>query len=174
MVEGKFSIDPAKEDTKELSEAAKLAENYFKSENDPEQISINFENSLWIRKNLPYCLNIIRYDGKIIGHSLIIPCKRKIMGKFISNEINEAQLFDEIKKSEENRKPECIYLCSAFIKPEFRGRGIVFESFIKSINKVIDKKQNLELFYWAYSNEGASLCEKIAKKLRVNLAKRKG
>ncbi len=126
-----------------------------------------------MRKVISSCLNIIRQENKIVGLTLIFPCRKELMNDFISKKITEADLLDKLKKSPSNRKPEAIYLCSALIKPEFRGKGLALKSFIKSIKNNFNLKYRPPLFYWGYSNEGDALSNKIAKILNLPIYKRK-
>ncbi len=168
-----FSIRPLKLDLNEIKESMRLAEKYFDTSNDAEQAPINLENATWIRKTVPKCFNVIKYGDELIGFSLVYPCKREIMDKFVSKKINEAELFGMLKESELNRKPETIYFCSVFVKPEFRGRGLALKSLTKSIKSIFNLKSKPPLFYWAYSQEGDALSKKLATLLNLPLYKRK-
>lgn len=156
----------------EMRESMALTEKYFGTASDPEQAPIIPDNAVWLRTHIASCLNIIRYKGKMIGLSLIYPCAKKIMDDFISRKINEAELLDEMKKAAANRRPEAIYLCSAFVEPEFRGRGLALKSIILSIKKTFDLKKRPPIFYWAYSNEGGKLAVKVASVLGLEIYKR--
>ena len=158
-----FSSDKGKLSLKDHVGAAKMLEEYFKSENDVEQAPISKENIIWVHKNMPNCANVIKYDNKIIGSTFVVPCNRKLMEKFLSGKINENQLFEMIKKELNLSNFDSIYLASAFIKQEFRGRGLAVKGFVKSIKKLIgNKKVKPTLFYWGYSVEGKKLARKVA------------
>lgn len=168
-----FSIDSSVLSKKEIEEGRELAESYFETSSDPDQIPANKENSTWMRKEIPTCLSIIRHKKKIIGFALVIPCTKELMHQFISKEITEAQLFEKIKISQAYKTREAIYFCSVFVRPEFRGRGLALESLTFAIRNSFDLSKSPPLFYWAYSKEGDALAKRLAHDLKLPLFKRK-
>ena len=157
-----------------IDETSKIVEEYFGTQKDPHQITTSPENRNWIYKNIKYYLNIIKHKDKIIGFSFMLPATKELMDKFISKKISEAELFEKIKISNVPQIPEAIYLCSAVIKKEFRGKGLATQASIKLINKFIDNsRQKPILFYWAWSNEGEKLAIKMAKLTNLELKYRK-
>ena len=78
----------------------------------------------------------MRFNEKIIGYVLMLPCNKKLMNEFISKEINKSALYENIKKIKINNIPEAIYLCAILIKREFRKQGVATEAVLKSINKI--------------------------------------
>ncbi len=168
-----FSIDSSELNKKEIEEGRQLAESYFETSNDPDQMPTNEENSTWIRKEIPTCLSIIRHKKRIIGFALVIPCTKALMNQFISKKITEAQLFDKVKSSEAYKTREAIYFCSVFVKPEFRGKGLALKSLTFTIENSFDLSKSPPLFYWAYSKEGDALAKRLAHDLKLPLYKRK-
>lgn len=159
---------------KDLRDTAELAEKYFGTEKDPEQMPTHKEASLWILEQIPECVNVIKDDGKQVGFTFIIPCNEEIMDKFLNREINERQLYEEVRKKKINSKNfTTIYLCSAFVIPEYRRKGLVGNAVMKSIKKIVKTKHIPTLFYDAYSEDGKNVVEVSAKKLKIKVLERK-
>lgn len=168
-----FSSDSGRLSREDLDKTSEMAEEYFGMESDPDQIPATRENRDWIYENLSDYVNIIRNEDEIIGFSFIIPCNKKLMDRFVNKKINEAELFEEVKKINLN-KLETLYWCSAFVNKEFRGKGLALSAIIKIINKVTnDLKNKPTLFYWKYSNEGEVLGKRIADLTGLRLLARK-
>lgn len=168
-----FSVDEGKLSMKDHIEAAKMMDDYFKTDDDSEQAQINVDNINWVHENIIDCGNVIKSNNKIIGCTFIVPCNKGIMNKFLSNKINENQLFEEVKKNVNYDNFDTIYLCSSFIKPEFRGKGLAIQGRIKSIKKIIRKRKIKPiLFYDAWTPEGDKSCKKVAEILNFKIRKR--
>jgi hypothetical protein len=166
-----FSSDVGEISFEDINNTSRLSEDYFQTHIDPEQININEENKMWIYKNIPNSVNVVKFGDEVIGFSFILPCSKKLMDKFVSKKINEAQLFDSIKKLD--FEIECIYLCAVIIKPEFRGEGLGSKATLKSISGFAAKMNKKPiLFYWAYSKEGDSLAKRVSRESGFNLKKR--
>jgi len=172
MKKFKFSTDKKIYPLKEGFVVIKLAEDYFGTHYDKEQAKITKERGIWIHDNLPDCLNIIKCNNEVIGFTFILPATKLLMKKFIMHKINEEQLFKKVQNLINFKNFETLYLCSAFIKPEFRGKGLATKGFTKSIKKITKNKQKPTLFYWAYSKEGNKLALKIAKLTKLKIKKR--
>ncbi len=168
-----FSSDGEGFSREDLEETSRLSEEYFKTKKDESQVSTSPENRDWFYKNCQNYLNIIRGNGKIIGYSFVLPCNKKLMEDFLEKRINEAELFEEIKKLKFNGCPEAIYLFASLIDKNFRRRGLSITAFLRIINVVT---HNLEskpiLFCWGYSEEGLKLAKKIAKITGLGLSVR--
>ena len=169
-----YSTDTGKQSIKDYEFTRKIAIKEFGTSTDKNQWHPTEEDSVFVMNNLPECMNIIRDDDNFIGFTLIIPSTRELMDNFINKEINENDLWLAAK----NRKVtldnfSAIYLCSAIIDKNYRRRGLSSNGFVKSIRKLIGKK-NVKpiLFYWAYSNEGKLVADKVAKILNLKLEKR--
>ncbi len=168
-----FSTDTGILTIKDNIQTGKLAEQYFKMETSPDQIPATLRNVKWTNKNIPDCANAIKDNNKIVGFTFIIPSTKRLMEDFISKRITENQMFEQIKKKVNYGNFEAIYLCSAFIKPEYRKKGMAFEAFIKSIKKITCKRKVKPiLFYWKFTEEGEGLSKKIAKKLGLKIKMR--
>ena len=164
-----FSNDCGGVVPEDIREAALLAESYFHTEEDPTQLKASESNFSWIYYNFPQCMNIIKDAQKVIGLTFILPCTKIYMDDFLSKKMNECELFHKIQTTVHFGNFETIYVCLAYLKPAYRKLGLTLQSFIDSIQKLLVKKNNAELFYWAYSLEGKQLAEKIGEKLRMRL-----
>ena len=133
-----FSSDNGIVNLEDLEETRNISEDYFGTQDDPNQIPTTQETRDWIYKNAKDYLNIIRDNNEIIGYTFLLPCNKKLMQDFISKKINEAELFKKIKKLDFKKYPETIYLCASILKEEFRGKGLSTIAAIKTIKKVTD------------------------------------
>ena len=93
-----FSSDAQNLSFKDLRDTAELAESYFGTQKDPEQMPTTEAESRWLFAHIPECVNVIKDDGKLIGFAFIIPCREAIMRDFLSKRIAEAQLYARVKK----------------------------------------------------------------------------
>ena len=147
-----------------------LAEESFKMRNDPSQISVSEETRERLEKIHPRTLNEKRTREGPVAWVLIFPTTRTLMQEFIRNEITEKDLLD--------RTPlgvtyQSIYLCSALVLPEHRGKGLAKALCIDAI-KAIQKQHPIEsLFVWAFSAEGKSLAESVARAVELPLKERR-
>jgi|SRR3989344_4028021 len=91
-----FSSDGKLISLEDLDITSKIAENYFGTEKDPNQMETSKENREWVYKNQKY-LNIIKYNNEIIGFAFLLPCTKELMESFVSKRINERELFEKDK-----------------------------------------------------------------------------
>ncbi len=160
-----FSSDEGKISREDLDETSRITEEYFGTEKDPSQMATTPQNRDWIYKNARGYLNIIRNNGEIIGYVFMLPCNKRLMEDFVTKKIDEATLFEGIKKMKLDGVPETIYLCASIVKEEFRGKGLATAAFVKAINYVTHNlRSKPTLFYWRYSKEG----EKLAKRVEMS------
>lgn len=156
-------LNASQVEEKDVLELITLIENQFDTRNHPEQMQINDENRLWVRSKIPECALIIKDKDIVIGSTLIIPSILVVMNDFISGKIHEADLVHQMQREEINyKKMQAIYLCSAFIKPEYRGKGLALKALIKSIHDINPENHPFPLYYWAYSQDGKRLADKLA------------
>jgi len=100
---------------------------------------------------------------------LCIPTTLDLMTQFINHKISERQLYELTPL---NTKYEAIYLCSALLLEEFRGKGIAQGLAIKAIESIKLDHSIKALFLWAFSKEGEKLAEKISGLIGLPLYKR--
>ncbi len=152
-----------------LSRMIKLADEFFEAKIDPMQISVNGETMDVLKKIHPSTIGEIANKKGPIAWVLVIPTTHTLMKEFISKKINEKQLLDNTPLGS---KYEAVYLCSALVLPEERGKGLAKRLLIKSITAIRKKHPVKSLFYWGFSPEGKSLAGAIAKELFLPLYSR--
>ena len=148
----------------------KIAESFFGTQHDPEQIPINKESH---EKLLSLNKNSVLYEldekGEPVSWVIVIPTTEILMKDFLSSKINEKELFDMTKPGE---KYDSLYFCSAFTVPEFRNKGLALKLAESAIRK-ISGDRSMNIFSWAYSPEGTGLIKKLEDKLGVKILLKK-
>jgi hypothetical protein len=91
------------------------------------------------------------------------------MNQFINKKISERELYELTPL---NAKYEAIYMCSALLLEEFRGKGIAQGIAIKAIESIKIDHSIKALFFWAFSKEGEKLAEKLSRLIGLPLYKR--
>jgi hypothetical protein len=115
-----FSSDAGKYPFQDLLIADELAEKFFHTDHDPDQLKINVKNDKRIYAKFPECENVIKYKNKVIGETFVLPCKQHIMKQFLNDTINEAEMFEKIMQEVNYENFDCIYLCAADIDENHR------------------------------------------------------
>ncbi len=164
-----FSIDK-KLTLKTINESSRLAEAFFHMESKPDEIPANKDTKLFFLNSIPECDNIIYAGEKVIGFALIIPANKIIMNQFLSKKITERELFEKVKKEINYEIFNTIYLCSCFVKKEYRGKGLAVQAWRESILKIIGKRKVKPiLFVWTQTKEGENTAKKVASNLKFPL-----
>lgn len=163
-----FTSPRKKAQRKDFDATGRLAEEFFGTNKDKNQITVNKKNEDWIFENIPECVSVIKYGKKIIGFSFIIICNKTIMSCFLKDKISESEMFEKIKKEVNYKNFDCVYLCSSFILSEFRRRGIVSTARTSQIKYLQRKsKKKIVLFAWPFSREGLLAAKQLSKKLKL-------
>jgi len=137
-----------------------LADKVFSSRTDPDQL--NMDENVMEHLQLIHPATISEYDdgNGPVCWILCIPTTSDLMTQFINKEISERELYELTPL---NTKYEAIYLCSALLLEEFRGKGIAQRVGAKAIENIKLDHSIKALFFWSFSKEG----EKLAKKASV-------
>lgn len=137
-----------------------LINDVFDTKNDPDQLDV--DETVIERLHLlhPATLSEQRDDNGPVAWILVIPTTTALMTKFLSAEITEQQLFDLTGIGDSY---QAIYLCSATVLPEYRGKGIARQMTLDAINAIRLQHPIEALFVWPFSKEGAALAETIAR-----------
>jgi hypothetical protein len=146
-----------------------LAEDVFDVKSDPEQLDINQKVIERLQEIHPATLS--EYDdgnGPVVW-ILVIPTSIELMNLFISKKISEKELFE---KTEPGKKYEALYLCSAMVLKEFRGKGIAKRLTLEAIRSIQKDHPLKSLFVWPFSDEGDHLAETISNSCGLPLLKR--
>lgn len=155
----------------DLKRLRKMLEDYFHTEEDPEQMQIGKDTrSNWIKNKIPECARTIKWQDEVVGSTLVLPATLALMQDFISGRINEEQLAAQIET--ENiayANMQAIYICSLFVTTEHRGQHLTAKAVSQSIQDIMPKDKKLCLFYWAYSPAGKKIAEKVAVELGLEI-----
>lgn len=146
-----------------------LAEDFFAVKNDPSQISVNKRVMRRLNHIHPETITEKSTSKGPIAWILIIPTTQILMERFIAKNINERELY---KKTPLHVKYDSIYLCSALVLPEYRGRGLAKRLMTKAIKSIQKDHPIKSLFYWAFSSEGKKLAASVARELSLPLFRR--
>ena len=146
-----------------------LSDEVFSSRTDPDQLNVNENVMEHLQLIHPDTLSEFD-DGKgPVCWLLCIPTKLDLMTKFINKTISERELYELTPL---NAKYEAIYLCSALLLEEFRGKGIAQNLAIKAIESIRIDHPIEALFFWSFSKEGERLAEKVSQLIGLPLYKR--
>jgi len=146
-----------------------LSDEVFSSRTDPDQL--NVDENVMEHLQLIHPDTLSEYDdGKgPVCWILCIPTTLDLMSKFIDQKISERELYELTPL---NSKYEAIYLCSALLLEEFRGKGIAQTLALKAIESIKIDHSIKALFFWAFSKVGEKLAEKVAGLIGLPLYKR--
>jgi len=147
----------------------RLAEEFFETKNDPAQISVTEQVMDHLHKLHPATLSEFDDGNGPVVWILLIPTTMPLMERFIAREISEKKLLDLTPLAVPY---EAIYLCSALVLPEYRGKGLAKRIASGAIRSITKDHPISSLFYWAFSREGAGLAESLAKETGLPLLMR--
>jgi GNAT superfamily N-acetyltransferase len=152
-----------------LERMIRLAEVFFGTRNDPTQISVNEEVIAKLQRIHPATLSEEKDGNGPIAWTLVIPTTHELMEQFITKEINEQELLD---KTTPGGSYDALYLCSALVLPEHRGKGLA-KHLVSGAIASIRKEHPIQcFFYWAFSTEGEKLATAMAGEFRLPLYRR--
>lgn len=149
----------------------KLSEEFFDMKNDPAQLSVDEDTMKRLLEINPSTLSEKTDENGPIAWMLIIPTTKKVMDDFLTRKITEKEILDRTPLGE---KYDTIYLCSALVLPEYRGRGLAKQMVLHAIQSILNQHPIQSLFVWSFSTEGKSLANWVANELNLPLFERKG
>jgi len=152
-----------------LERMIKLAEEFFDVKNDPEQISVNEGVMEQLERLHPSTMNQRRDAKGPFAWVLVIPTTRKLMEEFVAGRLSEKEL---LARTPQGGSFEAVYLCSALVLPEHRGKGLATGMLVESIRAISKDHPIAALCSWAFSKEGDALSEKVARLTALPLFKR--
>jgi hypothetical protein len=146
-----------------------LSDEVFSSRSDPDQLNVN--EKVMEHLQLIHPDTISEYDdgNGPVCWILCIPTTLDLMNQFIDKKISERELFELTPL---NVKYEAIYMCSALLLEEFRGKGIAQRLGVKAIENIMADHSIKALFFWAFSKEGEKLAKKASDLMELPLYKR--
>ena len=147
----------------------RLAEDFFATTEDPDQISITRTVTRRLHKIHPSTMTEKRTRKGPVAWILVIPTTRRIMEQFIAKKINERGLLDTTPL---HAAYDSIYLCSALVLPEYRGKGLARSLMVKAVKSIRKDHPVHSLFYWEFSREGKKLAAAVARECSLPLSKR--
>jgi len=155
--------------TSNLDRMIQLAEEFFATKNDPTQVSVTEEVMTRLRRIHPATMSEqIEGDGPV-AWILLIPTTQDLMEQFIAKQVNEQEL---LAKTPLQCRYEAVYLCSALVLPEYRGKGLAKELTIRAVTSMKADHPIKSLFYWAFRPEGAKLASSVARDCGLPLYRR--
>jgi GNAT superfamily N-acetyltransferase len=154
-----------------LERMIRLAEQFFDAKHDPAQILVTPEVIERLNKIHPGTLTERKDRNGPIAWVLVIPTTHSLMEKFISRRMTEQELLEETPL---RGRYDALYLCSALVLPEYRGRGVARRLVSKAIKSIQRQHPIQYLFYWAFSREGERLATRIAEDFALPLRQRPG
>lgn len=148
-------------DEKILEKTLVIAEKFFGTSEDPEQIPITKESFHKFQDLDPNSFLYKLDKGEPVSWVAVLPTSKNLAKKFLNQEISEKELMN---MSQMQDKYDAIYLCSAFTVPSHRKKGYALELLKQSIEQ-IPHTDDVQLFAWPYSKEGLALGKKLEKQL---------
>jgi GNAT superfamily N-acetyltransferase len=152
-----------------LSRMIRLADEFFETRNDPAQISVTEDVMRQLHRIHPSTLTEENDGTGPIAWIMVIPTVHEIMDQFIAGRITERALLESTPL---DVPYEAIYLCSALVLPEHRGKGIARRLVTDAVSSIRNDHPIRDLFYWAFSVEGQKLAESVARIVGLPLLKR--
>jgi ribosomal protein S18 acetylase RimI-like enzyme len=146
-----------------------LADEFFETKNDPDQISVTEEVMSMLQKIHPATLSEKRNENGPIVWILVLPTTLPLMDEFVGEQINEREL---LEKTPIGVSYEAVYLCSALVLPEHRGKGLARGLAADAVRSIQKDHPIKHLFCWPFSQEGEKLANSIARELNLPLQKR--
>ena len=146
-----------------------LANEVFDVKNDPSQLDVDEQVIERLRRLHPFTISEHKDENGPVAWILLIPTTNILMYRFLNKEITEQQL---LGLTPLDIAYDAIYLCSALVLPEYRGRGIAKTLATEAIAHMKKDNHIQSLFVWPFSEGGAALAETIARATSLHLLQR--
>src|SRR3990172_3078224 len=152
-----------------LERMIRLADEFFATKSDSSQLLVTEEDREKLQRLHPATLSQqIEGDGPV-AWILLIPTTEDLMEGFLTKGINEQEL---LNLTPQGAKYDAVYLCSALLLPEFRGKGIAKRVASDAIREIQKSHPIRSLFFWEFSPEGGSLADAVARETGLPVLKR--
>lgn len=145
-----------------------LAEDAFATRTDPEQVDVDETVIAHLLEIHPSTVSEYNEGNGPCVWILVIPTTTKLMQEFLEKKITEKMLYE---RTPLHTTYEAIYLCSAMVLDEYRGKGIATRLTVDAINAIAKENPVKALFVWPFSKEGDKLAQKISMLTRLPLLK---
>lgn len=149
-----------------LDRMIRLADEFFATRSDPTQLAVTDDVMTRLRGLHPATLNDHDEGKGPVAWILVIPTTRDIADRFVAGSITERELYEQTLPGAVFAS---IYLCSALVLPEFRGRGLARGLTLRAIDAIRGDHPIERLCTWAFSREGLHLAESVAKEAGLPL-----
>ena len=154
-----------------LERMIQLADEVFTVRTDLNQLNVDNKVIKRLKKIHPATMSEYDDGNGPVAWILGIPTTLELMNKFIEHKISEKELYELTPL---NSKYEALYLCSALVLEEYRGKGLAKKLTFQAIENIKQDHPIKALFVWAFSKEGEALAEKVASITKLPLNKRQG
>ena len=142
---------------------------FFEAKNDPDQISVTEEVMSRLGKIHPSTLSEKKDENGPIAWILVLPTTQRLMEDFVAEQISEREL---LEKTPIGASYDSVYLCSALVLPEHRGKGLARGLAADAVRSIQRDHPIRYLFCWPFSTEGKKLANSIARELDLPLRQR--
>lgn len=146
-----------------------LAEKIFATRTDPEQLDVDETVIAHLLEIHPSTVSEYNEGNGPCVWILVIPTTTALMQQFLEKKITEKMLYE---RTPFHTKYEAIYLCSAMVLDEYRGKGIATRLTVEAVNAIAKEHPIKALFVWPFSKEGDQLAKKISVLTQLPLFKR--
>ncbi len=143
-----------------------LASEVFDAKNDPEQISVTELDMERLHALHPASMTQEATEDGPIAWILLFPTTHELMERFLRNEISERAL---LTSTPIGGKFEAVYLCSAVVLPEYRGKGAARRLTVDAIWSIRKDHPIRELFVWPWSKGGEQVAAGVARETGLPL-----
>ena len=110
-----------------------LSDEVFSSRTDPDQLNVDEKVLKHLQLIHPDTISEYEEGSGPICWILCIPTTLDLMNQFIDQKISERELYELTPL---NAKYEAIYLCSALLLEEFRGKGIALNIAVQALERI--------------------------------------
>jgi hypothetical protein len=148
-----------------------LADSFFAAKSDPDQIVVSEEVMEKLKQLHPSSLTDHEDGNGPVAWILVIPTLEPLRKQFLSKTINEKEL---LERTPLGGSYDSLYLCSALVLPEFRGKGLAKRLTIGAVKSIQKNHPIKSLFCWPFSPEGEALANAVADATSLPLFHRGG
>ena len=119
--------------TSNFERMIQLAEDVFASRTDPDQLSVDEGVISRLQMIHPSTMSECNEGNGPVAWILVFPTTLELMARFMKEEISEKELFELTTTAS---RYEAIYLCSALVLEEYRGKGIAKDLTLQAIEQI--------------------------------------
>ena len=146
----------------DLEAAFEMAKREFPTDSDPNLTNLDTTSFEWDLKTIPSLWRLAYVGTNLAGYIYMLPSSLEIMESFAKGELNEAQVFEQLRERDTLYR-ESIYIAAVVVDKECRGRGLAKELIMEAVNSAaLEYGRDIPFYYWPYSKEGASLFSRMA------------